>query len=367
MRSMNPLSSRRPAVVRIEKVAHSTRSASGRSASSGSRSHHCGRSASPMRTSDGWSSRHSSSRRSVPSRSGPPLDAFGGGPRLRARRRLRGPRRGAARRRSSPVRCSSASDRGDDAGRPAGSPRSRSRRRGPLDRGRQLGIGEVPVVRAEPQRARPDGVAEPILRRRLAEVERHRRRPSARDSRWMTSTSSSSAAAPATATASSRSGSAPSIRTTAPAARLQRPGGRRHARGAGPSPRRPRPRPRGPEERLEAQRLGRLAAEQPGGGEVLEAQLVDGRGRRRRAEDEVDAVGRQVLADDGRPAADPQHVGRRHAAELVRGRPRSGPVRRSRPSAAIAVRTSLVRRLEERARRSPRAGGGARAGGRGRR
>ena len=63
-------------------------------------------------------------------------------------------------------------------------------------------------------------------------------------------------------------------------------------------------------------------------------------------EHHVDVVGRQVLADHRGAAADPEHVGRAHAAQLLQACREAGrtPVP---PSAASAVRTSCDRRLEQ--------------------
>jgi hypothetical protein len=71
------------------------------------------------------------------------------------------------------------------------------------------------------------------------------------------------------------------------------------------------------EERLQAQRLGRLAAQEPRRRQVFEAELVHRRRRRGRAEHEVDPVGWQVLARDRRTAPHPQDVRRAHPPQVV--------------------------------------------------
>ncbi len=113
----------------------------------------------------------------------------------------------------------------------------------------------------------------------------------------------------------------------APSARLERAGRRDHAVAQG----------RclgtfgvaaGAEDRLQAQRLGRLATEHDRGGEVLEGELVRGRSGGRRRQHQIDAVGGEVLPDHRRPGAQPEDVGGSHASQLaeVGGEARPVPV-----------------------------------------
>ena len=263
-----PCSSMRPAVDRIDHTAHSTRSASGRSASSGSRSHHDGRDSSPSRTRLGWSSRHSSSWTSDESSCGPPPS-------------IRSPRgssssgaRAAARRRRRPVWPSSATIAATTRSSPAGSPRSRRRptaARSMADA--SSGIGQVAALDSEPQRARRDRLAQAILGRRLAQVKDDAVTEAPRLA--MDHVDQLEAGRDRRERAREKPLGVRAVeQERAPATRLQCPdrrcqavtqGGGLGAGALGATT----------EDRLQAQRLRRLATEHPRRGQVLVRQLVD--------------------------------------------------------------------------------------------
>ena len=188
--------------------------------------------------------------------------------------------------------------------------------RGAIDRGGQLGVGEMPGLRAQLEGPRANRRPETILAGRLPEMDCQAVSRAPRltlDDRFELE--------PRRGT---RGGNPQQpIRIVAvqeqvePAAGSQRSGGRRHRvtkrscfRAVGGDGRRA-------EERLEPQRLRRLATNEPRRGEVFEAQLVERRRRGWRAEHQVDPLRRQVLARHGWAAADPKHVRGAHAAQVV--------------------------------------------------
>ena len=263
MRSRNPCSSRRPAVVRMEKVDHSTRSASGASASSGSRSHHCGWSGvaeADQRADDRRA--HSSSRSRVASR-------FGAARRLQpricspARRSPSLARRPVATRAQQPAALQLQHHR--RARRASGRPARRGARssadRRLIDRVRQLRVGQMPVVGAELQRASPrstsrrrssaDGLrkcsATPSPERTRLAVDRRRPAPGRRPRRRSPRRARGPRSSPSSMTTNQPSG------FSAPAADAM--AWRRAVASAAVRACRRRA-----EERLQAQGLGRLAA-----------------------------------------------------------------------------------------------------------
>ena len=178
----------------------------------------------PAGPASGWSSRHSSSRSRVASRAAPPrsrrASPAGSSSRVAAGSAARDPPQQPA---VLQVEHHRRRDAGQAGGLAAGAQQGDRRL---VDGLRQLRVGQMPLVRAQAQRA-----SLRRRRRRRSSADGLRKwsatpSPERRDSRWMTSTSSSSAAAPAVAAASSRSGSSPSSMHDEPAIRLQRPGRR---------------------------------------------------------------------------------------------------------------------------------------------
>ena len=258
---------------------------------------------------------------------------------------------GRARRRKAPQEAGSAQlgdDGGDDpqhAGRLT--PVAKKVAGGPIDRRRQLGVGQVPALDAKPQRARGDRTTQPVLAARLAQVQDDpvtgARRLAVDDVDELE----------AARNRADGGGQQPlRVRTLdeerAPATGLQgldgrcEPVAKRGRLGAGRLA-------AAAEDRLEAQGLGSLAAQDPGGREVLVGQLVDRRAGRRRAEDEVDAVRREVLPDDRGPGAQPEDVRGAHPAQLavVGGKPHLAAPARD----GADCRADVVERLLERAPR----------------
>ena len=275
------------------------------------RSHHCGRLSSPMRTRLGWSSRHSSSRTRLASSCGPP-------PSIRSSRSPpRRPRARAGDAAQQPGATQLGHDGGDDAqqagrlapvaqqvaGAPARWPWPAPGRSGDRPRRRGAAGRAPPRAAAGPRRSACAGGATTAS-------------PARPDSRWMTSTSSRPLAAAPTAVDSRRSGSDPSM-----SSEHQPPGFSVSTADASPwrSAVASAPAAWPPPPKIGSRRRVSAASrpEHPRGGEVLVGQLVDRWARRRRAEDEVDAVGRQVLADDRGPRAEPEHVRRGHPAQLA--------------------------------------------------
>ena len=254
------------------------------------------------------------------------LDAVGHGgsppPRSSSARRRHLPADEAwTRRRSRPVRSSSSSTAQAMRDRPAGSRGRGAGPRGPLDRPGQFGIGEVAVGRAQAQ-----GRGRTASRSRssadAAEVEHHRIPGPPRLAR--------------DGVDELEIGRGPGhghrehpVRVVAleqdrePATGLQRPGRRGHG-----VPEHGHLRPVGPrraaEQRFEAEGLGRF----PAGSHAVARYSKTARPRspgRRRADDQVDALRRQVLADDRRRHRGSRAGWRPPSRRARRGRRRSAP------------------------------------------
>ena len=209
----------------------------------------------------------------------------------------------------------------------------------PVDRRRQLGVGEVPLA-PTPSRSGlgADRVAQAILGRRLAKVERRPRRPSGptRDGSRRPARGRRPRRATARGEQPLRVGPLEQERRTSRPASARRPptpgvpqGG---GLGAGTL------RAARAEDRLQAQGLGRLATDQPRRGQVLEAtaRRRSGLSGGEPSTRSTPSAGRYCPITAG-AAAQPQDVGRAHPAQLAESGREARRAARSRRSAADRV------------------------------